>query len=98
MNPSRPRHSVLSLLSHRRRAYYHNLDLKELLSFSRRLNDAFKAFLAALCEYDPPPTRENSLLIPNSFKSWQKSKLFFDWIKAQSLFRLQCSHEVAAAG
>lgn len=45
--------------------------------------------MAALEEIPHPPTRDNALLVLNSLKPWEKTHLFFNWIKTQKLFPLE---------
>jgi pentatricopeptide repeat protein len=83
---------VLSHQRQKRSSYSYNPQIKELRLFAQRLNDCDNsevAFLAALEEIPHPPTRENALLILNSLRPWQKTHLFFKWIKAQNLFPLE---------
>jgi pentatricopeptide repeat protein len=83
---------VLSHQRQKRSSYSYNPQIKELRLFAQRLNDCDNsevAFLAALEEIPHPPTRENALLILNSLRPWQKTHLFFKWIKTQNLFPLE---------
>ncbi|XP_077237065.1 pentatricopeptide (PPR) repeat-containing protein [Tasmannia lanceolata] len=92
VNPSKPKHSVLSLQRHKRSTYSYNPQLKDLKLFSKKLNDSElseSAFLDTLKELQPPPTRENALLILNSLKPWQKTHLFFKWIETQNFFPIE---------
>ncbi|KAJ0053415.1 hypothetical protein Pint_03399 [Pistacia integerrima] len=92
VNPTKPKRSVLSLQRHKRSAYSYNPQIRELKLFAQKLNDcdnSEEAFLAALNEIPQQPTRENALLILNSLKFWQKTYLFFNWIKTQNLFPIE---------
>ncbi|KAE8055581.1 hypothetical protein FH972_012410 [Carpinus fangiana] len=92
VNPTKPKRSVLSHQRQKRSSYSYNPQIKELRLFAQRLNDCDNsevAFLAALEEIPHPPTRENALLILNSLRPWQKTHLFFKWIKTQNLFPLE---------
>ncbi|CAI0418650.1 unnamed protein product [Linum tenue] len=84
VNPARPKRSVLSLHRHKRSAYAHNPKVRELRLFAQKLSDSAPSeaeFAAAIAQLPHPPTRENSLLILNSLKSWQQSYMFFQWLK-----------------
>ncbi|GMY29792.1 pentatricopeptide repeat-containing protein At5g46580, chloroplastic [Fagus crenata] len=92
VNPTKPKRSVLSLQRQKRSSYSYNPQLTELKRFAQRLNDCDNseaAFLSLLQENPHPPTRENALLILNSLKPWQKTHLFFNWIKTQNFFPLE---------
>eukprot|EP00262_Sarcandra_glabra_P006777 TRINITY_DN19332_c0_g1_i1.p1 TRINITY_DN19332_c0_g1~~TRINITY_DN19332_c0_g1_i1.p1 ORF type:complete len:712 (+),score=98.25 TRINITY_DN19332_c0_g1_i1:146-2281(+) len=92
VNPTKPKHSVLTLQRHQRTSYSYNPQLKDLKIFSHKLNNSElseSAFLATIQELQHPPTRENALLILNSLKPWQKTHLFFNWIKTQNFFPLE---------
>lgn len=45
--------------------------------------------MEAIEEIPHPPSRENSLLVLNSLRQWQKTLLFFNWIKTQKLFPME---------
>ncbi|KAF5199106.1 Pentatricopeptide repeat-containing protein [Thalictrum thalictroides] len=93
VNPSKPKRSVLSLQRHQRSSYSLNPKLKDLKLFAKKLNDCDpnveSELLAALEEIPYPPTRENSLLILNILKPWQKALFFFNWLKTQNLFPIE---------
>ncbi|KAM1024246.1 hypothetical protein FF1_037514 [Malus domestica] len=92
VNPAKPKRSVLSLQRQKRSLYSYNPQVRDLRGFAHKLNDcdATKvAFLAALEEIPHPPTRENALLILNSLKPWQKTHMFFNWVKSQNLFPME---------
>lgn len=92
MNPARPKRSVLNLQRQRRSQYSYNPQIKDLRLFAQKLNDCEStdsAFMAALEEIPHPPTRENTLLILNNLRPWQKSHLFFKWVKSQNLFPME---------
>ncbi|KAH0974281.1 hypothetical protein GBA52_016180 [Prunus armeniaca] len=89
VNPAKPKRSVLSLQRQKRSLYSYNPQVRDLRQFAHKLNDcdaSQSAFLAALEEIPHPPTRENALLILNSLKPWQKTHMFFNWVKAQNSF------------
>lgn len=80
---------MLSLQRQKRSLYSYNPQVRDLRQFAHKLNDcdaSQSAFLAALEEIPHPPTRENALLILNSLKPWQKTHMFFNWVKAQNSF------------
>ncbi|KAF4354894.1 hypothetical protein F8388_013843 [Cannabis sativa] len=93
VNPARPRRSVISLERQRKSSHSHNPQLRELRQFAQKLNnsedDSEAAFMAALEEIPQAPTRENALLILNSLRPWQKTLLFFNWVKTQNSFPME---------
>ncbi|CAN1198975.1 Pentatricopeptide repeat-containing protein At5g46580, chloroplastic [Linum perenne] len=92
VNPARPKRPILSLHRHKRSPYQHNPRVEELRLFARKLSDSQvteAAFASAIKNLPHPPTRDNSLLILNSLRSWEHSYMFFDWIKKQDLFPLE---------
>ncbi|GMQ04418.1 hypothetical protein CsSME_00049843 [Camellia sinensis var. sinensis] len=94
VNPTRPKPSVLSLHRHKRpHQYSHTPQFRDLKLFAQKLNDSDTtsgaAFLAVLEEIPHPPNRENSLLLLNSLRPWQKTLLFFNWVKTQNLFPVE---------
>ncbi|XP_004300258.1 PREDICTED: pentatricopeptide repeat-containing protein At5g46580, chloroplastic [Fragaria vesca subsp. vesca] len=92
VNPAKPKRSVLSLQRQKRSLYSYNPQVRDLRLFAQKLNDcgsSQEAFLAALEEIPHPPTRENALLILNSLKPWQKTHMFFNWVKTQNLFPME---------
>ncbi|KAM7491107.1 hypothetical protein LguiA_034028 [Lonicera macranthoides] len=64
-----------------------------------RDGNSFRAYLlphirlrlsTTILEENPlPPTRENAILLINSLRTWQKTLLFFNWIKNQNLFPME---------
>ncbi|KAG7015666.1 Pentatricopeptide repeat-containing protein, chloroplastic, partial [Cucurbita argyrosperma subsp. argyrosperma] len=92
VNPTKPKRSVLSLQRQKRSSYSYNPKMRELKTFAHKLNasdSSEAAFMAVLKEIPHPPTKENALLILNSLKPWQKTHLFFNWIKTQNLFPME---------
>ncbi|XP_010275281.1 PREDICTED: pentatricopeptide repeat-containing protein At5g46580, chloroplastic [Nelumbo nucifera] len=92
VNPSKPKRSVLSLQRQKRSSHSYNPQLRDLRLFAKKLNGCEPteaAFSVALEEIPHPPTRENALLILNSLKPWQKTMLFFNWLKTQNLFPIE---------
>ncbi|KAL0889307.1 hypothetical protein Bca101_013290 [Brassica carinata] len=93
VNPTRPKRSVLSLQRQKRSAYSYNPQIKDLRAFAQKLNSygfAEKSeFLALLDEIPHPPDRDNALLVLNSLREWQKTHMFFDWVKAKNLFPME---------
>lgn len=91
VNPTKSRPSVLNLQRHKRADYSFNPQIRELKLFARRLDECEStesAFLTVVGEIPYPPTRDNALLVLNSLRRWQKSILFFNWVKTQNLFRV----------
>lgn len=92
VNPARPKRSVLNPQRQTRSQHSYNPRIKELRLFAQKLNDcecSESSFLSVLEEMPHPPTRENALLILNSLKYWQKSHLFFNWVKTQNSFPME---------
>ncbi|KAH6774108.1 pentatricopeptide repeat-containing protein [Perilla frutescens var. frutescens] len=91
VNPTKPKPSVLSLQRHKRSSSHsHNPQIKDLRNFAKKLNDCEESdFLAVIGGFPHPPTRENALLLLNSLRPWQKTLLFFDWVKAQNAFPME---------
>ncbi|KAF2550254.1 hypothetical protein F2Q68_00035890 [Brassica cretica] len=93
VNPTRPKRSVLSLQRQKRSAYSYNPQIKDLRAFAQKLNSSGFAekseFLALLDEIPHPPDRDNALLVLNSLREWQKTHIFFDWVKAKNLFPME---------
>ncbi|XP_010529124.1 PREDICTED: pentatricopeptide repeat-containing protein At5g46580, chloroplastic [Tarenaya hassleriana] len=93
VNPARPKRSVLSLQRHKRSSYSYNPQLQDLKAFAQKLNSSEftenSEFLAVLDEIPHPLTRDNALLVLNSLRPWQKTHLFFGWMKAQNLFPIE---------
>lgn len=90
VNPTKPKPSVLSLHRHKRSAYSYNPHIKDLREFSKKLNECEESEFLAVVEGIPTaPSRENTLVVLNGLKPWQKSLLFFNWVKAQNLFPME---------
>nr|XP_043619160.1 pentatricopeptide repeat-containing protein At5g46580, chloroplastic [Erigeron canadensis] len=92
VNPTKPRPSVLNLQRQQRTSYSHNPQIRDLKLFSKKLNECENsqdAFLKVLEEIPHPPTRENSLLVLNSLKPWEKALAFFNWLKTQDSFPME---------
>ncbi|KAL6979838.1 hypothetical protein U1Q18_021494 [Sarracenia purpurea var. burkii] len=92
VNPTRPKPSVLSLQRQRKSQYSFNPQIRDLKLFAKKLNDcdtSEASFMAVIEEIPHPPTRENSLLLLNNLRPWQKTLLFFNWIKTQNLFPME---------
>ncbi|GFS32531.1 pentatricopeptide (PPR) repeat-containing protein [Actinidia rufa] len=92
VNPTRPKPTVLSLQRQKKSLYSYNPQIRDLKLFARRLNDcdpSEAAFMAVLEEIPHPPNRENALLVLNSLRPWQKTLLFFNWIKTHNLFPME---------
>ncbi|XP_076906203.1 pentatricopeptide repeat-containing protein At5g46580, chloroplastic-like [Bidens hawaiensis] len=84
VNPTKPRPSVLNLQRQQRTSYSYNPQIRDLKLFSKKLNECDNnqdAFLKVLEDIPHPPTRENALLVLNSLKPWEKTLLFFNWLK-----------------
>ncbi|KAJ8754447.1 hypothetical protein K2173_002898 [Erythroxylum novogranatense] len=92
INPTKPRRYVLSLQRQKRSHFSHNPDVRDFKRFARKLNDSDyseSSFMSVLEQIPYPVTRENALFILNSLKPWQKTHLFFKWIKTHKLFPLE---------
>ncbi|KAL1217719.1 Pentatricopeptide repeat-containing protein [Cardamine amara subsp. amara] len=93
VNPTRPKRSVLSLQRQKRSAYSYNPQIKDLRAFAQKLNSSDftekSEFLSLLDEIPHPPNRDNALLVLNSLREWQKTHLFFDWVKTKNLFPME---------
>lgn len=93
VNPTKPKRSVLSHQRHKRVPYSYSPQLSDFKRFAQKLNECTDAseaeFLACLSEIPHQLTRENALLILNSLKTWQKTKLFLNWIKTQNLVPME---------
>ncbi|GFP85160.1 pentatricopeptide repeat-containing protein at5g46580 chloroplastic [Phtheirospermum japonicum] len=91
VNPTKPKPSVLSLQRHKRSSSYsYNPQIKDLRQFAKKLNDCDESDFPSVIESIPhPPTRENALLVLNTLRPWQKSLLFFNWVKAQNVFPIE---------
>ncbi|CAL0312258.1 unnamed protein product [Lupinus luteus] len=87
VNPTKQKRSVLSQQRHKRVPYSYSPQLRDFKLFAQKLNDSGDSeaeFLACLGEIPHELTRENALLILNSLKTWQKTLLFFNWIRTQN--------------
>ncbi|MBA0559485.1 hypothetical protein Golob_016447, partial [Gossypium lobatum] len=76
----------------KRSPHAYNPQLRELKLFAKKLNDCENnegAFLSVLEQFPHQPNRENSLLILNSLKPWQKAYLFFNWLKTNKFFPME---------
>ncbi|KAK9064359.1 hypothetical protein SSX86_015741 [Deinandra increscens subsp. villosa] len=92
VNPTKPRPSVLNLQRQQRTSYSHNPQIRDLRLFSKKLNECDNnqdSFLKILEEIPHPPTRQNALLVLNSLKPWEKTLLFFNWLKTQDSFPME---------
>uniref|UniRef100_A0A2P2IQV4 Uncharacterized protein MANES_10G107700 n=1 Tax=Rhizophora mucronata TaxID=61149 RepID=A0A2P2IQV4_RHIMU len=93
INPTKPKRYVLSLERPKKRSHFsHNPVIRDLKRFAWKLNDCDSsetAFMSVLEQIPYRLTRENALLILNSLKPWQKTHLFFNWIKTQNFFPLE---------
>ncbi|XP_054824015.1 pentatricopeptide repeat-containing protein At5g46580, chloroplastic [Prosopis cineraria] len=91
-NPTKPKRSVLSHQRHKRSPYNYNPQIRDLRRFAQKLNDCDASesdFLAVVEEIPTPLTKENALLILNGLKPWQKTLLFFNWVKKQNSFPME---------
>ncbi|GAB4857809.1 hypothetical protein Ancab_015714 [Ancistrocladus abbreviatus] len=93
VNPTKPKPTVLSLQRHKRSSYSYNPQIRELKRFAQQLNDcddsSQEAFMAVLDTIPQPLTRENALLVLFSLRAWEKSHLFFNWVKTRNLFPME---------
>ncbi|KAL0448176.1 UNVERIFIED_CONTAM: Pentatricopeptide repeat-containing protein, chloroplastic [Sesamum latifolium] len=91
VNPTKPKPSVLSLQRTKRSSSYsYSPQIKDLRQFAKKLSECEESdFLGVLEGIPHPPTRENALLVLNSLRPWQKSLLFFNWVKAQNVFPME---------
>ncbi|KAF5764629.1 putative Smr domain, tetratricopeptide-like helical domain superfamily [Helianthus annuus] len=92
VNPTKPRPSVLNLQRQQRTSYSYNPQIRDLRLFAKKLNECENnkdAFLKILEDIPHPPTRENALLVLNNLKPWEKTLLFFDWLKTQESFPME---------
>ncbi|XP_073298782.1 pentatricopeptide repeat-containing protein At5g46580, chloroplastic-like [Primulina huaijiensis] len=90
VNPTKPKPSILSLHRHKRSTYSYNPQMKDLREFSKKLNECEESEFLAVVEGIPTaPSRENMLFLLNGLRPWQKSLLFFNWVKAQNLFPIE---------
>uniref|UniRef100_A0A7C8Z4B7 Smr domain-containing protein n=1 Tax=Opuntia streptacantha TaxID=393608 RepID=A0A7C8Z4B7_OPUST len=93
VNPARPKPSVLSLQRQKRPTFNYNPQIRDLKLFARKLNEcdsiSEEAFVSLLEETPHPISRDNALLMLNSLKPWEKTFLYFNWIKTQNLFPME---------
>lgn len=83
---------MLSLQRQTRSSYTYNPKIRELKLFAKKLNDCEDgedAFQSVIEELPEEFTKENTLLILNSLKPWQKAHLFLHWIKTKNLFPME---------
>ncbi|KMT11704.1 hypothetical protein BVRB_5g106410 [Beta vulgaris subsp. vulgaris] len=93
VNPTKSKPSVLSLQRQKRSPFSYNPQLRDLKLFAKKLNDidcsSEEAFISILEEIPHPITKEIALLMLNSLKPWEKTLLFFNWVKAKNLFPME---------
>ncbi|KAL2926877.1 hypothetical protein RDABS01_006666 [Bienertia sinuspersici] len=93
VNPTKHKHSVLSLQRQKRSSYSYNPQIRDIKLFVNKLNDcdssSEEAFLSILEDNPHPITKENALLMLNSLKPWDKTLLFFNWVKTQNLIPME---------
>ncbi|WCJ20664.1 pentatricopeptide (PPR) repeat-containing protein [Euphorbia peplus] len=92
VNPARPKRSVLSLHRQKRSPYPLNPKVRELRLFAKKLCDCDSeesAFTNLLRETPYPLDRDNSLLVLNSLRPWEKAYMFFNWIDNEKLFPME---------
>lgn len=92
VNPAKPKRSVISLQRQKRSSHSYNPQVRDLRRFAQKLNNSYiseDGFVSALEEIPHPLTRDNALLLLNSLKPWQKTHMFFNWIKTQKLFTME---------
>ncbi|CAI9095426.1 OLC1v1031380C1 [Oldenlandia corymbosa var. corymbosa] len=93
VNPTKRKPSVLSLQRQKRSSYSYNPQIRDLKLLAKKLNDCDPfdeaAFQAVLEEIPHSPTKENTLLVLNSLKPWQKTLFYFNWVKAQNTFPME---------
>lgn len=90
-NNSKPKPSVLTLSRQKRSTYSNNPHIKQLRLIIKKLNDcANEAAVMAVLENNPSSlSSEDALLVLNNLKPWQKTLIFFKWIKTQNLFPVE---------
>ncbi|KAG2408473.1 hypothetical protein LR48_Vigan01g203200 [Vigna angularis] len=92
VNPTKAKRNVLSSERQKRATYSYSPQLKDLKRFVQKLNECGSSedeFLPSLEDIPRPLTRENVLLILNTLKPWQKTRLFLNWIKTQNLLPME---------
>lgn len=93
VNPTKAKRPVLSHQRHKRSSVSYNPQLREFQRFAQRLNNcdvsSDEEFMACLEEIPSSFTRENALLVLNSLRPWQKTHMFFNWIKTQNLLPME---------
>lgn len=92
VNPAKPKRSVISLQRQKRSSHSYNPQVRDLRRFAQKLNNSYiseAGFVSALEEIPHPLTRDNALLLLNSLKPWEKTHMFFNWIKTQKLFPME---------
>ncbi|XP_047340704.1 pentatricopeptide repeat-containing protein At5g46580, chloroplastic-like [Impatiens glandulifera] len=92
VNPTRPKPSVLTLNRQKKSQYSYNPQIRSLKQFAFKLNEcgpSEEAFIAALAEIPQAVTRDSALLLLNNLKPWQKTLIFFNWIRTQKLFPME---------
>ncbi|KAG9140027.1 hypothetical protein Leryth_010551 [Lithospermum erythrorhizon] len=92
VNPTKPKPSILLLQRQNRSSHAYNPQIKDLRNFARKLNEcefSEEAFLGVLDDAQIEISRDNALLVLNSLRSWERSLLFFNWIKTHELFELE---------
>ncbi|KAL2925426.1 hypothetical protein RDABS01_007715 [Bienertia sinuspersici] len=93
VNPTKHKHSVLSLQCQKRSSHSYNPQIRDIKLFVNKLNDcdssSEEAFLSILEDNPHPITKENAFLMLNSLKPWDKTLLFFNWVKTQNLIPME---------
>ncbi|XP_047340427.1 pentatricopeptide repeat-containing protein At5g46580, chloroplastic [Impatiens glandulifera] len=92
VNPTRPKPSVLTLNRQKKSQYSYNPQIRSLRQFALKLNESGSnqdTFIAALSEIPNTLDRESTLLLLNNLRPWQKTLLFFNWVKTQNLFPME---------
>ncbi|KAI4369951.1 hypothetical protein MLD38_018342 [Melastoma candidum] len=92
VNPSRPKRSVLNPNRHKRSGHAVNPLPKEFRVFARKLNEceaSESAISAVLGEIPAEVGRDETLLLLNGLRSWQKAHMFFSYVKARGLFPME---------
>lgn len=90
VNPTKTTPSVLTLQRHKRSSISYNPHIKKLRCLIKNLNDSsLSDFLHVLERYPSSLNGDDAFLVLNNLKSWQKTLLFFDWIKTHGLFPVE---------
>ncbi|WOH11523.1 hypothetical protein DCAR_0831010 [Daucus carota subsp. sativus] len=90
VNPTKITPSVLTLQRHKRSSISYTPHIKKLKSLIKNLNDSSLSDLLHVLEnYPSSLSGDDAFLLLNNFKSWQKTLLFFDWIKTRNLFAVE---------